>query len=371
MIKQLYTLPKFKQYLYSLLISILGMSAAVACSSFYCLFFEETAVNMALIFILFLILISCNTTGYFYGILCSGFIILWFNYRFTYPFHFLDFPRKGYPMTFLFMSIITVLISLLSSRIALHYRFLLEKERVLAGAEMERMRANLLRAVSHDLRTPLTTIYGASTTLLENGENFSPEQQRALLQGIQEDSEWLTRMVENLLSITRIDSGKIKIIKTPTVLDELIDSVMLKFRKRYPGQEVSLELPEEIVVIPMDATLIEQVLINLLENAVLHAQGMTELSLQVFTLGNQAIFEIRDNGCGIDEERLKHIFSGYMEAADNTSDSQKRNSGIGLSVCATIIRAHGGDISAVNRKSGGSCFRFTLNIEEGTEHDEQ
>ena len=178
-------------------------------------------------------------------------------------------------------------------------------------------------------------------------------------------------MVENLLSITRIDSGKIKIIKTPTVLDELIDSVMLKFRKRYPGQEVSLELPEEIVVIPMDATLIEQVLINLLENAVLHAQGMTELSLQVFTLGNQAIFEIRDNGCGIDEERLKHIFSGYMEAADNTSDSQKRNSGIGLSVCATIIRAHGGDISAVNRKSGGSCFRFTLNIEEGTEHDEQ
>ena len=192
-----------------------------------------------------------------------------------------------------------------------------------------------------------------------------------MLKSIQEDSEWLMRMVENLLSITRIDSGRIKIIKTPTVLDELIDSVMTKFASRYPGQEVLLDIPDEIVVIPMDTILIEQVLINLLENAVLHARGMTTLSLKVFTLGKQAIFEIADDGCGISEDRLKHIFSGSYDAQEESSDSRKRNAGIGLSVCATIIKAHGGDISAKNRKEGGAVFRFTLDKEDVTDDEHE
>ena len=347
-----------KNWCYTIILFLLALTGSFLCMKL------NVHEHISTVFIFAVFLISLLTDGYFYGVASAIAGTLAINYAFTYPFFALNFIIPANLISAIIMIIIAILTSTLTTKIK-------EQEMMKAESERERMRANLLRAVSHDLRTPLTTIYGASTTLLENGENFSPEQQRVLLQGIQEDSEWLTRMVENLLSITRIDSGKIKIIKTHTVLDELIDSVMLKFRKRYPGQEVSLELPEEIVVIPMDATLIEQVLINLLENAVLHAQGMTELSLQVFTLGNQAIFEIRDNGCGIDEARLKHIFSGYMEATDNTSDSQKRNSGIGLSVCATIIRAHGGDISAVNQKSGGSCFRFTLSIEEGTEHDKQ
>ena len=109
-------------------------------------------------------------------------------------------------------------------------------------------------------------------------------------------------MVENLLSITRIDSGTVKIIKTPTVLEELIDSVVLKFKKRYPTQKVEIEIPEDMLMIPMDAILIEQVIVNILENAVQHAIGMTRLTLRVFILGNRAIFEIKDNGCGIDRE---------------------------------------------------------------------
>ena len=316
-----------KNWCYTIILFLLALTGSFLCMKL------NVHEHISTVFIFAVFLISLLTDGYFYGVASAIAGTLAINYAFTYPFFALNFMIPANLISAIIMIIIAILTSTLTTKI---------KEQEMMKTESERER---IRAVSHDLRTPLTTIYGASTTLLENGENFSPEQQRALLQGIQEDSEWLTRMVENLLSITRIDSGKIKIIKTPAVLDELIDSVMLKFRKRYPRQEVSLELPEEIVVIPMDATLIEQVLINLLENAVLHAQGMTELSLQVFTLGNQA--------------------------ADNTSDSQKRNSGIGLSVCATIIRAHGGDISAVNRKSGGSCFRFTLNIEEGTEHDEQ
>lgn len=117
-------------------------------------------------------------------------------------------------------------------------------------------------------------------------------------------------MVENLLSVTKIGEGKVKLNKTPIILDELINSVILKLKKHYPEQDVLLDIPEKIVLIPMDAILIEQVLINLLENAIQHAKGMTELSLKVFVLGDKAIFEVKDNGCGIAKEHLATIFQG-------------------------------------------------------------
>ena len=185
-----------------------------------------------------------------------------------------------------------------------------------------------------------------------------------ILNGIKEDSQWLIRMVENLLSITKIGEGNVKLIKSPTVLDELIDSVILTLKKHYPKQAVEIDIPEEIVLIPMDAILIEQVLVNLLENAIEHATGMTELSLKVFVLGDKAIFEVKDNGCGIAKEKLPTIFQGNYEEKETLYDNHKRNAGIGLSVCATIIKAHGGAINAENRKEGGAKFRFSLDIEE-------
>jgi len=114
----------------------------------------------------------------------------------------------------------------------------------------------------------------------------------------------------------------------------------------------------------MDALLIEQVLINILENAVQHAEGMTSLKFKVFTISGKAIFEIKDNGCGIPEEKLKDIFSGAYTTYCDMSDNKKNNAGIGLSVCASIIKAHGGDIKAENSKDGGCVFRFILNMED-------
>ncbi len=242
-----------------------------------------------------------------------------------------------------------------------------QQEAARAAVEKERMRANLLKAISHDLRTPLTTIYSASSTLREKRSVLTEAQQDKMLRSIQEDSEWLIRMVENLLSVTRIDSGKVKITKTSTILDELIDSVMTKFLARHPGQSVQLDIPEEIVVIPVDTVLIEQVLLNLLENAVFHAKGMTELYLRVFTLADRAIFEVADNGCGIKDDKLKQLFMGAMADETAIPDNKKRNAGIGLSVCAAIIKAHGGEITAENRKGGGALFRFTLAREELTD----
>ena len=236
-------------------------------------------------------------------------------------------------------------------------------EAIKADSDREKIRANLLRAISHDLRTPLTGIYGASSALIENCDTLKEEQKTKMLTGIKEDARWLSRLVENLLSITKLDNGNVKIIKTPIALDELIDSVLVKFKKRYPNQKVDINLPDDFIIIPMDAILIEQVLLNILENAVCHAVGMKNLSLEVFVLSNIAIFEIKDDGCGISEEKLKTIFSGGFSNTNQTSDSTKNNAGIGLSVCATIIKAHGGDIKAENNKNGGAAFRFTLEME--------
>lgn len=172
-------------------------------------------------------------------------------------------------------------------------------------------------------------------------------------------------MVENLLSVTRIDSEKVTVQKTPTVLDELLDTVLVKFRKRYPDIQVELETPDAFIVIPMDSMLIQQVLMNLLENAALHAEGMTKLTLKVFTVGNRAVFEVTDNGCGIPRERLKTLFSGTGSTdPDVPADSRKHGMGIGLSVCAAIIKVHGGEIKAESRVGEGTTIRFWLETEE-------
>ena len=227
------------------------------------------------------------------------------------------------------------------------------------------MRANLLRAVSHDLRTPLTSIYGACSTVIENYDSLDKEKTIKLLGEACSDAQWLTRMVENLLSVTRIDSEKVTVQKTPTVLDELLDTVLVKFRKRYPEIPVELETPDAFIVIPMDSMLIQQVLMNLLENAALHAEGMTKLTLKVFTVGNRAVFEVTDNGCGIPRERLKTLFSGTGSTdPDVPADSRKHGMGIGLSVCAAIIKAHGGEIKAESRLGEGTTIRFWLETEE-------
>ena len=302
-------------------------------------------------------IVSVLTPGYIYGISSALISVLMVNFAFDFPFFAFNFTIAENIVSAIILLAVTMITCGLTAKVR-------HQDAIKAERDKERMRANLLRAVSHDLRTPLTTIYGSSSALLENYDNFSAEQCKEMLKGISEDSQWLHRMVENLLSITRLDGNNVKIIKTATVLDELIDSVLVKFSKRYPNQSIDIDIPDDFVTVPMDALLIEQVLINILENAVQHAEGMTSLKLKVFTISDKAIFEIKDNGCGIPESKLKDIFSGAYTTSLDISDSKKNNAGIGLSVCASIIKAHGGDIKAENEKEGGCIFRFTLNMED-------
>lgn len=313
--------------------------------------------HVTTVFVFAVFLVSLCTPGYIYGIVAAVLSTLAVNFAFTFPYFAFNFTLSVNLISAVVMITLAVLTGALTTKIKQH-------EAMKAEGERERTRANLLRAISHDLRTPLTTIYSSCSALIEEGNNLSDGQRLQMLEGIREDSDWLVRMVENLLSITRLDGDRVQIEKTPTALDELIDSVMIKFKKRYPGQEVFLELPEQIVFIPMDAMLIEQVLLNLLENAMRHARGMSRLSLQVETQGRRAVFQVSDNGCGIEPGILKYIFSPMPVRPAIPADHQKRSAGIGLSVCATIVRAHGGTISAENQPGGGARFRFDLAQEE-------
>lgn len=323
----------------------------------------QTQTLIPMIFVLGVFLISWQTQGYFWGIAASLVSVLAVNYAFTYPYYAFDLISPECVSSAIVMLVVSIATGTLTTKIK-------HQEKIKAEIDRERMRANLLRAVSHDLRTPLTSIYGASSTVIENFNSLTTEQKLKLLKDVQEDSQWLIHMVENLLSVTRIDGQKVQVRKSPTVLEELIDSVLVKFRKHFPEQDIRVEIPDEFISIPMDATLIEQVLINILENAVIHAKGMTELTLSVTCKDGCAEFCICDNGCGIPEDRLGNIFTGYLDRKDTPTDGSRNNMGIGLSVCSTIIKAHGSEIFAKNLLPRGAAFYFSLQMEDMNEYEQ-
>lgn len=320
----------------------------------------RTQSLIPMIFVLGIFLIALKTQGYFWGVSASLVSVLAVNYAFTFPYYAIDLISPACVFSAVVMLIVSIATSTLTTQIKI-------QEKIKAEIEKERMRANLLRAVSHDLRTPLTSIYGSTSTVLENLDSLNQDQQRKLLREVRDDSLWLIRMVENLLSITRIDSGNVRLTMQPAVLEELIDNMLVKFRKHCPDTKVEISIPDEFVLIPMDAVLIQQVLMNLLENAVDHAVGMTRLVLEVTIQNGKACFSISDNGCGIPADRLKNLFSGRLGQEESPVDGSRHNMGIGLSVCNAIIKAHGNEITAKNNADGGATFSFCLDLEDQNE----
>lgn len=323
----------------------------------------DTRTLTPMIFVLGVFLVSWRTQGYFWGIAASLISVLAVNYAFTYPYWAFDLISPECIASAVVMLIVATMTGTLTTRLK-------KQEKVKAEAETERMRGNLLRAVSHDLRTPLTAIYGACSAMMENYDTFSREKHLKMLAGVSADAQWLVRMVENLLSITRIDAGDVELKKQDTVLEELVDALLVKFQKHYPGQKVQVSLPEEFLLIPMDAILIEQVLMNLLENAVFHAKGMKNLWLRVERNQHLVIFRVEDDGEGIPEDRLPRLFTTHL-GGDTPSDSSRSSMGIGLSVCSTIVKAHGSRIYAQNRPEGGACFYFALELEDTSDVEQQ
>lgn len=237
-----------------------------------------------------------------------------------------------------------------------------EQRRILIETEKEKMRSNLLRAISHDLRTPLTGILGASSAILEN-DGLDKRTHDQLISNIKEDSQWLIRMVENLLSVTRINEGTMNVTKLPEAAEEIVAVTINHIHKRFPDRKISVKVPNDLLMIPMDGTLIEQVLINLIENAFKHSSMDSVVDVNVKIENQFAVFEVSDQGEGIAEEDFPYLFESYVPNGQRSSDSS-RGMGIGLSICLSIIKAHGGRLEASNRNEGGAVFRFRLPLKE-------
>ena len=351
---------------FSLLFTIWAMALATGISSIYHHVNPTGSANVALIYILTIIMISYHTDKYRYGIISGIVSVFFINYLFTYPFGQFSFAVSGYPFTFMVMYFISILTSATTFRMKDQARKINEAEKFLAEAEKEKLRANLLRAVSHDLRTPLTSMIGASSSYLENEAALPPKEKRELVSEIYEDANWLLHMVENILSVTRITDGGASVLKkTPEAAEEVLFDAVSTSRKRYPDLQIKTVIPDEFVTAPMDPLLIKQVLLNLIENAYFHARSTKPLECTLSSTEDAIKFCIRDYGTGIAPDRLSGIFDAVPSApssAASTVDARK-GMGIGLSICKAIVNAHNGEITARNHAEGAE-FRFTIPKEE-------
>ncbi|MGN0506692.1 MAG: ATP-binding protein [Lachnospiraceae bacterium] len=315
-------------------------------------------ISIVALYSLAIVLIARYTCGYRYSVSASLLVVVCTNYMFTYPYFQLNFVLQGYPVAFLGMLAIGLIISTMTKLLIAQAETLSEREKQLAEAEKERMRANLLRAISHDLRTPLTGIIGNSAAYLENYELLTEDARKELVSSINTDANWLLNMVENLLTVTRIHGEAQTINKSLEPVEEMVSEALQRLAKRYPDSDIQVSVPDEILFVPMDAILIEQVIINLLENAIVHAKSQKNVELLIEADDSNVIFHVKDYGTGIPEELMGMLFDAIDISQKSGTDGYKGR-GIGLSICKTIIHAHHGTIYAKNHSEGAE-FIFTL-----------
>jgi two-component system sensor histidine kinase KdpD len=224
--------------------------------------------------------------------------------------------------------------------------------------ETERLRSSLLSSISHDLRTPLAAITGAASSLLWREEEFDPETRRELKESIYDEAERLARLVENLLGMTRLESG-LQARRETQPLEDVVGAALGRLERRLHDRPLTTDLPHDLPLVAIDDVLIEQVLINLLDNAIKYTGPESPVEVSAFASDGMVTVQVADRGPGLepgDEERVFEKF--YRRSADHV-----RGTGLGLAICRGIIQAHGGRIWAENRPGGGAVFRFTLPME--------
>lgn len=335
--------------------------------------------NSALVFVLAVVLISLLTTGYFYGIAASIVGALCINVFFMAPYAQFSLTRAGYPVAMLSMLTISCVVCALTARVKkqafeaaqrekkakalfeMNEKLNAEKAAIQLQSEREAIRGNILRAVSHDLRTPLTAISGTVSVLLSSAD-VSPKN-LGMLTDIKQDADALIVMVENLLSVTRLQDGSFPLKKQEEMLEEVAGDALLTTKRHFPDCQIAMDLSEDILYLPMDPLLIKQVIVNLLENAIRHSGDREHIQLRLFRQDDYAVVEVRDHGRGLLPEVCQAIQSG-KPLPQSLSGDTTRGMGIGLSVCQRIIKAHGGFFAAGNDPKGGAVFRFGLPMEE-------
>ncbi len=238
-----------------------------------------------------------------------------------------------------------------------------EKEASAILAEQEKLRANLLRTISHDLRTPLTSISGNAGNLLANDEIFDTDTRRQIYTDIREDSEWLISLVENLLSVSRMGDGKSDIRMSAELVSDVIEEAVRRTEKNAREHKLTVKESDGILLARMDARLIVQVLSNLIDNAIKYTPSGSEIEISATEKDNKIAITVADNGHGIADEIKPRVFDMFYTGAEKIADS-RRSLGLGLALCKSIVNAHGGEITVSDNKPHGAVFTFTLPKEE-------
>jgi two-component system sensor histidine kinase KdpD len=231
-----------------------------------------------------------------------------------------------------------------------------EAQRAEIRAETERMRNSLLSSVSHDLRTPLASITGAASSLLETRAALDTPTSRELLETIQEESERLSRLVNNLLQMTRVESGALQVHRDWLPLEEIVGAALERLKQRIGDRPVTTRLPVDLPLVPIDDTLIEQVFVNLLDNVLKYTPTGSPIEIAAWTGKGNVTAEVGDRGPGLDPGEERHVFEKFYRG----HPAAGRGAGLGLAICRGFVEAHGGRIWAENRPDGGAAFRFTL-----------
>jgi len=226
-------------------------------------------------------------------------------------------------------------------------------------AEKERLRSSLLSSVSHDLRTPLAAIIGSASSLLQGGGAPVGGKARELLENIQQEAERLARLVHNLIQATRLESGAVQLRKEPCSLEELVGSALERTEKLLAGRSIATRLPEDLPLVPLDGILVEQVFVNLLENAARHTPAGAGVEVSARAEEKRVLVEVADHGPGLPLDALERVFEKFYHAR-----SAAAGAGLGLAICRAVVEAHGGRIWAENRPGGGAIFRLALPLGE-------
>ena len=244
-----------------------------------------------------------------------------------------------------------------------------EREEAAILARSERLRANLLRSLGHDLRTPLTSISGSAGILLEDAGGLTPEKRHELASNIYDDSLWLINLVENLLSVTRIEDGTMKLKLNSELMDDAINEAVSHLSRESEGHHVVVNHPSGFILARMDIALIVQVLVNIIDNAIKYTPKGSTITISSRRQGPNVLVEVADDGPGIPDADKPRIFDMFYTSSANKPVDSRRSLGLGLSLCKSIVSAHGGDISVTDANPHGTVVRFTLPAEEVNLHE--
>ena len=344
-------------------IGLLSIATVIGMLLIYIGFTES---NVIMVYLLCVLLISIFTNGYIWSVAGSLVSVVLMNFFLTEPrftFHTYD---TGYPLTCVIMLAASMLTGTLESKLKKHVRMSEQaayREKTRIYKAVYESWANLLRTISHDLRTPLTSISGNANNLMYNYDKLDNDTREQIFTDIYDDSEWLISLVENILFVTRFEDGTVTLNMSDQLIDEVIAEALKHINRKSCEHKIHVDCGKELLLVRMDVRLIIQVIINIVDNAIKYTQEGSDIYIKARKEGRYVIISVEDNGEGIPDDMKENVFDTFFTCNNEIADN-RRSLGLGLSLCKTIINAHGSELELRDNTPHGCIFEFKLQLSE-------